>query len=397
MNSSQAATTKYVIYAKFEVDGLVEKPDVVGAIFGQTEGLFGAGMDLRELQKGGRVGRIEIEMKSEQKKTTGVIVIPSSLDRPTTALLAAAVEAVDRVGPYTAKVVLDKIVDAREAKRKVIIERAKELLQKWTVEVMPSTGEFVKEVSESIKPLEVGSYGPEGLPAGPEVEAASAIIIVEGRADVANLMRCGYKNVIALEGARVPETVIKLSRERETTAFVDGDRSGEMILRELLQILTIDFVARAPRGKEVEELTPKEVIKALRERIPTEQLRFARGFRRVREEIERAPTPPAPTFVPKPIIDAASELKGTLEAVILSETMERIARIPVSELAEKLLQVDNAYTVVFDGVITQRLVDVASQKGVKTIIADRVSEVTKRPANLQLLTFTSITSGEEKA
>jgi len=396
MNSSQAATTKYVIYAKFEVDGLVEKPDVVGAIFGQTEGLFGADMDLRELQKSGRVSRIEIEMKSEQNKTTGVIVIPSSLDRPTTALLAAAVEAVDRVGPYTAKVVLDKIMDARETKRKVIIERAKELLQKWTVEVMPSTGEFVKEVSESIKPLEVGSYGPEGLPAGPEVGVASAIIIVEGRADVANLMRCGYKNVIALEGARVPETIIKLSRERETTAFVDGDRSGEMILRELLQTLTIDFVARAPRGKEVEELTPKEVIKALRERIPIEQLRFARGFKRVREEIERAPTPPAPTFVPKPIIDAASELKGTLEAVILSETMEKIARIPVSELAEKLLQVDNAHTVVFDGVITQRLVDVASQKGVKTIIAERVSEVTKRPTNLQLLTFTSIATGEKK-
>ena len=379
------------------MDGLVEKPDVVGAIFGQTEGLFGADMDLRELQKSGRVSRIEIEMKSEQNKTTGVIVVPSSLDRPTTALLAAAIESVDRVGPCSAKVVLDKIVDARETKRKVIMERAKDLLQKWTVEVMPSTGEFVKEVSESIKPLEVGSYGPEGLPAGPEVGTSNSIIIVEGRADVALLMRCGYKNAIALEGARVPETVVRLSKELETTAFVDGDRSGQMILRELLQTLTVDFVARAPRGKEVEELTPKEIIKALRERIPVERLHFARGFRHAREEIERAPPPPAPTFVPPPIIDAASELRGTLEAVILSETMEKIARTPVSQLVEKLLQTDNAYTIIFDGVITQRLVDIASQKGVKTIIAERVSEVTKRPENMQLLTFANISTGEKKA
>lgn len=46
-----ASTAKYVVEARFTVEGVVEKPDVIGAIFGQTEGLFGPDLDLRELQK----------------------------------------------------------------------------------------------------------------------------------------------------------------------------------------------------------------------------------------------------------------------------------------------------------------------------------------------------------
>jgi len=54
-----------VIRAKIEIEGVVDKPDVVGAIFGQTEGLLGEDLDLRELQRTGRVGRIQIAVKSE--------------------------------------------------------------------------------------------------------------------------------------------------------------------------------------------------------------------------------------------------------------------------------------------------------------------------------------------
>jgi len=385
MSLSQAGTTKYVIYGKFEVEGVVEKPDVIGAIFGQTEGLFGHELDLRELQKSGRVGRIEIEMESKQDRTTGVIVIPSSLDRPSTALIAAAIESVDRVGPCAAKVILDRIVDAREEKRKVIIDRARELLQKWTIEVMPSADEYVEQVSAIIKPIEISSFGPDQLPAGPDVGGSSSIIVVEGRADVAHLLRCGYRNVIAIEGAKIPETVIKLSKEKEVTAFLDGDRGGDLILKELLQVVDVDFVARAPPGKEVEELTPKEVIRILREKNPIGQLQVPLKPARVRAE---------KAIVAKPVMDVITELKGTLEAIILNEPMERMLKIPVSELAEKLQKVENANTIVLDGVITQRLVDIAAQKGVKSIIADRVAEITKRPSQLQLLTFADITQKE---
>ena len=56
---------KYMIYAKFEADGAIEKPDVIGALFGQTEGLLGEDMEMRELQKQGKIGRIDEELSSE--------------------------------------------------------------------------------------------------------------------------------------------------------------------------------------------------------------------------------------------------------------------------------------------------------------------------------------------
>ena len=57
---------KYLIHARLQAKGIVEKPDVIGAIFGQTEGLLGADMDLRELQRTGRVGRIEVDVKNNK-------------------------------------------------------------------------------------------------------------------------------------------------------------------------------------------------------------------------------------------------------------------------------------------------------------------------------------------
>jgi len=390
MSDSQiTTTTKYVIYAKFEVDGVVEKPDVIGAIFGQTEGIFGPDLDLRELQKTGRIGRIEIEMTSKQGKTHGRIIIPSSLDRTSTAIIAAAIESVDRIGPCEAKATLEKIDDVRDVKRKAVVTRAKEILQRWIIESVPSTDEVVREVFESLKPAEVVNFGPEGLPAGPDLSSSSSIIVVEGRADVINLLKCGLRNVIAIEGAKIPLTIVKLCKEKEVTVFLDGDRGGDLILKELLQVADIDFIARAPPGKEVEELTPKEVFKALRDKIPFEQIREEkiRPTRHVREEKRR-------TYMPKAVVDTATELKGTLEAVVLNEKMESLARLPVSELAEKLRNIDAAHCVIFDGVITQRLVDVASERGVKCIIADRISDIAKRPVHLQLLTFADISSEE---
>jgi len=270
--SSQTLTVKYVIRAKFEIEGVVEKPDVIGAVFGQTEGLFGPELDLRELQKSGRIGRIEIELHSKNDRTTGTITIPTSLDRVSTALLAASIESINRVGPCAAKVTLEKIEDVRETRRKAIIERAKEILHKWTIESMPTVDEVFKELAETLKVAKVEKYGPEELSAGPEIDSAKEIILVEGRADVINLLRCGIHNVIALEGAKVPETIKKLCKEKEATAFLDGDRGGDLILKELLQVTNVKYVARAPRGKEVEELNCKEIFEALEAKVPVEEL-----------------------------------------------------------------------------------------------------------------------------
>ncbi len=375
-SSSQTVTVKYVINAQFEVEGVVEKPDVIGAVFGQTEGLFGSELDLRELQKSGRIGRIEIELQSMQDKTTGTILIPTSLDRVSAAIIAASIESINRVGPCSARVTLKKMEDVRDARRRTIIERAKEILHEWTIEALPSTEEIFREVSETLRLAKVEKYGPEELTAGPDVESAKEIIIVEGRADVINLLKCGIQNVIALEGAKVPETIMRLSREKEATALLDGDRGGDLILKELLQVTNVKYVARAPPGKEVQELSSKEISTALQQRVPIEEVKVKKERRKI--------------LVPKQIVDAVRGLEGTLEAVLFNEKMEQIQRLPVSELAEKLQQVEGADTVVFDGVITQRLVDIASEKNIKYLVAARISDVVKQPLRVHLLTFADI-------
>ena len=378
MGSSQTVTVKYVLRAKFEVEGVVEKPDVIGAVFGQTEGLFGSELDLRELQKSGRIGRIEIELQSKQDKTTGSIVVPTSLDRVSTAIIAASVESINRVGPCEAKVTLEKLEDIRDSRRRVIIDRAKNILHEWNIISMPNTEEVFREVSETLRAHKVEKYGPDELPAGTSVENAKEVVIVEGRADVINLMRCGIENVVALEGAKVPETIIKLSKEKECTALLDGDRGGDLILKELLQVTDVKFIARAPPGKEVEELASREIFAALQNRVPIEEIRG------------RKPKERRKIIVPKQIVEARKELEGTLEAVLFNEKMEQLERLPVSQLAEKLQQIEGVDTIVFDGVITQRLVDLANDKNVKYLVASRVSDVVKQPLKVHLLTFADV-------
>jgi len=302
------------------------------------------------------------------------------LDRVSTALIAASIESINRVGPCAAKVTLDKIEDVREARRKVIIDRAKEILHKWTIEAMPSVDEVFKELAETLKVAKVEKYGPEELSAGPEVSSAKEVIIVEGRADVINLMRCGMLNVIALEGAKVPETIKKLTKEKEATAFLDGDRGGDLILKELLQVANVKYVARAPRGKEVEELNCKEIFEALEAKVSIKEL-----FKPKREKQK--------VEVPKEFIKIIKDLEGTLEAVLLNEKLEQIERLPVSQLAEKLQQTKGVDTVIFDGIITQRIVDVASEKGIKNVIASRISDSVKPSLTVQLLTFSNIKQG----
>ena len=360
----------------------MEKPDVIGAVFGQTEGLFGPELDLRELQKTGRIGRIEIDLHSKNDHTFGTITVPTSLDRVSTALIAASVESINRVGPCSAKVTLDKVEDIREARRKIIIDRAKEILHKWNIESMPTVDEVYKQISETMKLGKVEKYGPEDLPAGPGLTEAKEIIIVEGRADIINLMRCGITNTVALEGAKVPESIKKLTREKEATALLDGDRGGDLILKELLQVTSIRYVGRAPRGKEIEECNCKGITEAIDAKVAVAELG----------------KPPQPPKREKPKIElpdvvgkTAKELQGTLEAVLLSETFEPIERLPVSQLAERLQQVSGVDTVVFDGIITQRIVDVASDKNIKRIIASRVSEAVKPALNVDLVTFQDIT------
>ena len=278
MGKISPVSAKYIVHATIEIDGVVDRPDVIGAIFGQTEGLLGADLELRELQRSGRIGRIEVNTDTRSGKTKGAIDVPSSLDKAETAIIAAALEIIQRIGPCNAKIQTNSIEDVRVSKRTFVIERAKELLKNLQNTSMPDSQELADEVAHSVRMMEIVEYGKDRLPAGPGIDEGEEIIVVEGRADVLTLLKQGFKNAIAMNGTSIPDTIVELCKKKIVTMFVDGDRGGSLIVKELTSLSDVDFVARAPDGKEVEELTKKEIHQALRSRITGEQakLDFAR-------------------------------------------------------------------------------------------------------------------------
>lgn len=402
------STTKYMVKARLLADGIVEKPDVVGAIFGQTEGLLGDELDLRDLQKSGRIGRIEVEVGSKQGKSEGEILIPSSLDQVETVILAAALETIDRVGPCKAKIAVESIEDVRISKRARIIDRARLLLGDLIKQSKSSGIDLTESVRQSVQMEEIIHFGRERLPAGPNVQESDAIIIVEGRSDVLNLLRSGIKNAIAVEGTNVPKTISDLSRERIITAFVDGDRGGELILRELFQVAEVDFVARAPKGQEVEELTQKQIMKCLRNKIPGEQFIEMYGLsgeshnhEEVHRPVERHERPEPPKIeaveekrslkklspTQEKYKEIINDLSSTSKAKLLNGRGTIIKEIPVRELVNSLkTDSKGVATIVFDGIVTQRILDIAAENKISTVVGTKMGNITKQPSSVEVWT-----------
>ncbi len=411
---------KYHVKLKFEVDGLVEKADIIGAIFGQTEGLLGPEMNLNELQKVSKVGRIEVNVETRGSMARGDALIPMSTDISTAALIAAAIESIDKVGPFQAKFQLIKIDDIRAIKKKIIVDKAKKIVQEWATKTISENKEMLKDVYDTSKPNKLTAYNKAQLACGTGVFDSEWIILVEGRADVINLLRAGYDNAIAIEGAKIDETVVKLTEGKKVVAFLDGDRAGDLILKELQGVVKIDKVLRAPTGREVEECTPLEISEILKDAYVTEGApapvqqqvppmqaerrhpRRDRGEReryREREEYRQPPpeqpaappAPPAPTVSDSPEIvsaikDVFPQINETLEAVILDGSMKQLLKVPVSEVIKRLDSAEGAKMLVIDGIVTQRLVDAADKAGIEYIVGHRTAEV-RKPANLMVRTF----------
>jgi len=470
-------SAKYLIHARFEANGVVERSDVVGAIFGQTEGLLGEDLDLRTLQESSKVGRIDVEVQAESGRSRGEVTIASGLDRVETAILAASLEAIERVGPCRAEVTVTELEDVRTAKRREIVDRAEELLTAFDQEAV-SSDEIVEEVRRRARVDRITDY--EGVPAGPRVTDSDAIIVVEGRADVLTLLEYGIKNAVAVEGTNVPDAIADLTRQRTVTAFLDGDRGGDLILKELAQVGSVDYVAFAPEGRSVEDLSRSEVTGALREKVPYEAVleegtvvtddgsvedagsvpsvgpvsddpgadpdaETADGSANVETEstadavsagaddapgtgkaevetdgeggvvatagdgaaVETAAAPDeseatdadpdeseATNAEPDGDDRAAATLEDHVQAVIgdgagavrlLDESLATLAEAPAGEAFEAVRGADPVpATVVLDGEVTQRLLDVAAQRGVPRIVAASAGEFVKQPASVQI-------------
>ncbi len=363
------ASFKYVLKAKFEAESLVEKPDVIGAVFGQTEGLLGEELDLREAQKNGKIGRIEVESTSSNGKTTGTIIIPTSLDIAETALIGAAIETIDRIGPSKATIRVESLEDVRVTKREYITKRASELLGTALSKNATDTTEMLQKLYEDVRQKELTEYGPEKLPAGPDIEDSDEIIVVEGRADVLNMLKHGFTNVIGMNGTTIPKSVVDLSKRKVTTLFVDGDRGGDMIVNAFMQNGHIDYVAKAPAGTEVEELSKKEINQALRAKIPLEE--YAPGMRR--ESKEEKPQISLPDEFKQKMLSFVNDIIGTRGAFLINDKYEILGKIPYKEVESSLPNLESTYAVVLDGVITDEIAKSAEEAEIKYVIGNRVA------------------------
>ena len=401
-------TTKYLIHISLTAEGVVEKPDVVGAIFGQTEGLLGEDLDLRDLQRTGRVGRIDVQVTSKKGETKGEILISTSLDRAETAILAASLETIDRVGPCVAHVTVETVEDIRVVKRKKIVERAKEILLDRFEDGAIDSDELLDDVRQSIRIEKIDSIGEEKVPAGPNVLESDAVIIVEGRADVLNLLRYGIKNAVAVEGTHIPKIVEDLCEKKTATAFFDGDRGGELILRELLQVADIDFVAFSPKGKSVEDMARKEVIKTLRNKVPVEYIReqYFEESAELSQDLkisrpgsddsgaaERKAKHAAPlkksgeaTRGPLTLRDHIDDVKGNSLARFLTEDLTVVKELSSDEVEKAVETVDSSVTgLVVDRAVDQKLLDRLVGKGLSYVAAKDFKGIIKRPLSIRLM------------
>src|SRR3989339_1713101 len=395
MGKISPVSSKYIVHASIDIEGVVDRPDIIGAIFGQTEGLLGADLELRELQRSGRIGRIEVNTETRGGKTFGSIIVPSSLDKAETSIVAAALEIIQRIGPCNARLKTEKIEDVRVSKRKFVIERAKELLKQLMESELPDSQELADEVTFSVRVMEVKEYGKDRLPAGPAIDESDEILVVEGRADVINLLKHGIKNAIAINGTSVPETLIELSRKKVVTAFVDGDRGGDLIIKELTEVADLDDVTKAPDGKEVEEITKKEIHKAIRSRISAEQAKFELSTKtenngeKLRKPMfqQNKPLPKIPSQQPpQPKAEAggrkqlkdeernafrhiAEDMVGTRGACLMDIKLAVLGKVPVTELQASLGEMNSVYAVIFDGIIEKELVKLAEKANVQYLVA----------------------------
>ena len=413
-------SSKYLIRASIRANGVVNKSDVVGAVFGQTEGLLGDELDLRDLQKSGRMGRVEVEIKSDKGKSVGEIVITSSMDQVETSVFAAALETVERVGPCKATVKITTLEDSRSSKREIIIDRARTLLINLIKDSRGAGSTITDTVRQVLQTEEIVRFKGK-LPAGPNVDTSDAVIVVEGRGDVLNLLRHGIKNAVAVEGTNIPKEVVALSKERTVTAFVDGDRGGEMIIQELLQVAEIDFISRAPDNTEVEHLTHKQIMKSLRDKSSAELFmeqnkwsrpgssgtkakssdkKTRRGTKSKSSKEEKA-TPkekevtkevtkevPAEAAVASPVfVEQLDQLQGTKNARLLMGD-EVADEVSISGLQEVLETHKNngVNTLVMDGIITQRLIELVPKAGIKIIVAENKGPLPRDPVGITMFT-----------
>ena len=385
-NSKQSKAMKYQIRADIKVNGTVQRKDIIGAIMGQTEGLLGDELELRKLQRTARIGHVDVEMETKGGKVHGMIIIPSSLDNVETAIIASSLETIDRIGPCTAKIVVMEILDIRANKRNTVVDRAKELLLKMVNSGEAASKTVIEEVRSVLTVGTATSY--HGLTCGPNIESSSSLIVVEGRNDVRNLLNCGVKNAISADGAgEMKQELIDLANGKETVVLaIDGDRGGEMLFTQLMDMMKVDYVAQAPVGQEWELLPQKTVTKCLSMKV--EASKFAQQISKKQEKDDKKAgvedknwaDDMDETYSQKEVPAEVHEFFDHLDDLDKNKALFVMVDGSISEpigpskLAKAAEEADGAIAIVFNGPVSDRTLEIASSAAIETVVGTKAGK-----------------------
>lgn len=405
---------KYVIKAKMFCNGIVEKSDIVGAIFGQLDGLLPDELNLQRLQETKKIDRMQVDLSHQDGKTKAWIKIPTTLPRVELAILAASLEQVDRVGPSKTETVVTEIKDTLEKERKNIIRRASDILGNWGHLVTPKRANLLSQVKENTYHPKIISIGKENLPAGSGVKKSDELLVVEGRADVLNLLNYGFDNAIAIQGASIPETVKNLMKGKIATLFVDGDRSGFLITKEALTTTNVDYISRAPKGKEVQDLSLKEIREAISRKIPVKSLKIEvenaltfediapRGFfREPKEEVMKGKKEEVKRTRKLHNAELRRELFATLKEDLLGKEKFAVYKYPkgnnsnelemvkggnVSNLGESIEELEdkNSKILLLDGTVDQKIINLCYSSNFNLIVGTGLGTIVRQPLSLRI-------------
>ena len=367
---------KYMIRVNVKLDGQGQRKDIIGAIFGQTEGLMPEALDLRKLQRSGRIGHIDVTLESKKGKVSGLIEIPSTLENVESAIIGAALETIERIGPAKASLKVTEIINIRSDKRLEMVERAKDLLLDIVNTRDAESGNLIEEVRSVLTTSEVTVYGDSGMTCGPNVEDSDALIIVEGRNDVLNLAKSGIKNAIAVMGSGVPDELVELaSGKSQVTAFLDGDRGGKMIALELAGALekSLTRIAFAPPGREVEYLEKKLVGKHLGQAEAAIKV-----VRRLQADVDRdnargkGKGKASPRDIPDEIKGYAEHMpKKRNQGVFVLEDGEVTEPVAATKLAETAEASAGVQALVINSSASARVVDIANDANIPVVVATK--------------------------
>ena len=370
---------KYVIHATIKAYGTVARKDVVGAIFGQTEGLLGEDLQLRKLQRTGRIGHVDVNLNNNKGRVKGEIIMTSSIDQVSTAVIGAALETIDRIGPCKAIIRVQRIENVNSAKRDTVIDRAKSLL----MGMIESGADESKNILDEVRSVLTVDTETEisGMTAGPNVKGSEAIIIVEGRNDVRNLLKFGIKNAIATMGSGIkPELIELASKKKSVTAFLDGDRGGRLLLMEISGSLgkSLTHVAMAPQSREVEHLEGKVVTKCLNQKEAANKAVSRITSELAKEDDASVGRGSAALEAPDEVKGWADKMDGlkTNNAVIILEDGSATDPVGARKLEEALAEAEGAQGLVFAGKVTDRIFDLASGAGIGNVLGKTVGKDT---------------------